>query len=215
MVAKLQMSQKRKVQAIIGEMYGWTKTKTSKIQKSSETCEETHNSEMDQQLYEIFGSSSDDDLDEEINEVEEEATSHSKNKVQTKKKIRMEWLNKFAWLNYVRLDNKIALKCSYCEKYKMSGPWGLKDGFITLQHDALVTHEKSLVHKDAKTRWNNALEGKMKPIPDNIRQMEDANKERVIATMKISYYVCQEDISLSKYEKLCKFVMDAKTPYMP
>ena len=71
------MSQQRKVQGTIGEMYGWTTTKTSKIQKSSETCEETHNSQMDQQLYQIFGSSSDDDLDEETNEVEEKATSHS------------------------------------------------------------------------------------------------------------------------------------------
>ena len=45
--------------------------------------------------------------------------------------------------------------------------------------------------------------------------MEDSNKERVIATMKISYFVCQEDLSLSKYEKLCKFLMDVKTPHMP
>ena len=61
----------------------------------------------------------------------------------------------------------------------------------------------------------NALERKMKPIPDHVRQVEDANKEIVIATMKISYFVCQEDLSLSKYEKLCKFIMDAKTPHMP
>ena len=97
----------------------------------------------------------------------------------------------------------------------MSGPWGLGNGCMTLQHDALVTHEKSLVHKDAKARWISALERKMKLIPDHVRQVEDANKERVIATIKISYFVFHEDLSLSKYEKLCKFLMDAKTPHMP
>jgi hypothetical protein len=93
-------------------------------------------------------------------------------KVQTKRKFRMEWLDKFDWLNYVRHDDKITMKCSYCEKYRMNGPWGLGNGCTTLQHDALVTHEKSLVHKDAKARWINALERKMKPIPDHIRQMK-------------------------------------------
>ena len=32
--------------------------------------------------------------------------------------------------------------------------------------------------------------------------------------MKIAYFVCQEDLSLSMYEKLCKFLMDAKMPHM-
>ena len=45
------------------------------------------------------------------------------------------------------------MKCNYCEKYRMSGPWGLGNGCMTLQHDALVTHEKSVVHKDVKARW--------------------------------------------------------------
>ena len=209
------MSQNKKRQVTIGEMYGWKKEQSSNTQKNSETREETHSAQVDQQLREIFGSSSDDDVDEETHEVEEDASSHSKMKVQTKRKFRMEWLDKFVWLNYVRFEDKIAMKCNYCEKYRMSGPWGLGNGCTTLQHDALVTHEKSLVHKDAKTRWINALERKMKPIPDHIRQMEDVNKERVIATMKIAYFVCQEDLSLSKYEKLCKFLIDAKTPCMP
>lgn len=169
---------------------------------------------MEQQLHEIFGSSSEHDVHEETNEVEEEVGDNSEMKVQTKIQFRIEWLDKFAWLNYVRFDDEITMKCNYCEKYRMNGPWGLGNGCTTLQHDALVTHEKSEVHKDAKERWINALEGKMKPIPDHIRQVRDANKERVISTMKISYFTCQEDLSLSKYEKLCKFLMDAKTPNM-
>jgi hypothetical protein len=95
-------------------------------------------------------------------------------------------------VNYVRHEDTITMKCSYCEKYRMSGPWGLGNGCTTLQHNALVTHEKSLVHKDAKGRWINELERKMKPIPDHIRQMEDENKERVITTMKISYFVAKK-----------------------
>jgi hypothetical protein len=208
-----QMSQKRKMQATIGEMYGWTKEKTFKTQNPS--SEEIHNPQLEQQLHEIFGSLSEDDLNKETNEVEEDDNNQEKIERKTKRKFRMEWLDKFDWLNYVRHEDIITMKCSYCQKYRMSGPWGLGNGCTTLQHDALVTHEKSLVHKDAKRRWINELERKMKPIPDHIRQMEDENKERVITTMKISYFVCQEDLSLSKYERLCKFLMDAKTPYMP
>jgi hypothetical protein len=51
---------KRKMQATIGEMYGWTKEKTSKTQNPS--SEEIHNPQLEQQLHEIFGSLSEDDL---------------------------------------------------------------------------------------------------------------------------------------------------------
>jgi len=205
------MSGKRKIQLTIGDMYGWKKGQTSNIENDSNTSEEVYNTQLQQQFDEIFGSLS----DEETNEVEEEVDNHKKMKVQTKRKFRMEWLDKFDWLNYVRRDDEIYMKCSYCEKYRMSGPWGLGNGCTTLQHDALVTHEKSLIHKDAKARWISALERNMKPIPEHVRQVENANKERVISTMKVSYFVCQEDLSLSKYEKLCKFLIDAKTPDMP
>jgi hypothetical protein len=64
----------------------------------------------------------------------------------------MEWLYKFDWLNYVRHEDTITMKFSYCEKYMMSGPCGLGNACTTLQHHFLVTHEKSLVHKNAKGR---------------------------------------------------------------
>lgn len=60
-------------------------------------------------MHEIFGSSSDRDLDEETSEVEEEVANNSKMKVQTKIHFCMEWLDKFLWLNYVRFDDKIAM----------------------------------------------------------------------------------------------------------
>jgi hypothetical protein len=127
----------------------------------------------------------------------------------------MEWLDKFDWLNYARHGDTITMKCIYCEKYRMYGPWGSGNGCTTVQHDVLVTHEKSLVHKYAKARCISALERKMKLIPDHIREMGDKkNKERVISTIKILYFVFQEDLSLSKYEKNFKFLMDAKTPHM-
>ena len=131
-IINLQMSQKRKIQATIGEMYGWTKGQTSKAQNNLETPQETHNAHVEQQLHEIFGSSFDDDLDEETNEVDEEVANNSKMKVQTKRNFLMEWLDKFLWLNYVRCDDKIAMKCNYCEKYRMNGPWGLGNGCTTL-----------------------------------------------------------------------------------
>lgn len=76
-VTNLQMSQKRKIQATIGKMYGRTNLKTYNIQRNSETREETHNSHVEQ-LHEIFGSSFDHDVDEKTNEVEEEIANNSK-----------------------------------------------------------------------------------------------------------------------------------------
>ncbi|XP_057813067.2 uncharacterized protein LOC131027099 [Cryptomeria japonica] len=92
---------------------------------------------------------------------------------------------------------------------------GIGGGCINLLRDALVTHEKSVIHKDAQARWINASEKKIKPIPDHILEVEDVNRERVITTLKTTYFVCQEDLSLSKYEKICKFLMDLRTPNMP
>ena len=96
------MSQKRKVQVTIGEMFGWKKEQTCKIQNDSNTSEETYNTQLQQQLDEIFGRVSDEDVDEERNEAEEEVDNENKMKVQSKTKFRMEWLDKFDWLNYVR-----------------------------------------------------------------------------------------------------------------
>ena len=105
------MSGKRKIQLTIGDMYGWKKGQTSNIENDSNTSEEVYNTQLQQQFDEIFGSLS----DEETNEVEEEVDNHKKMKVQTKRKFRMEWLDKFDWLNYVRLDDEIYMKCSYSE----------------------------------------------------------------------------------------------------
>ena len=52
-------------------------------------------------MHDIFGSSSDDYLDEETKEVEEDSNNQKKMKVQTKIKFRMKWSHKFHWLNYV------------------------------------------------------------------------------------------------------------------
>ena len=107
------------------------------------------------------------------------------------------------------------MKYNYCEKYRMPGPWGVGDRCSNFQRDALITHEKSWIHKDAQAKWINATENKIKSIPNHVLEIEDVNKERIITTMKTTYFVCQEDLSLAKYEKICKFLMDLKTPNMP
>jgi hypothetical protein len=142
------MSLKIKMQATIREIYGWTKEKTYKTQNPSR--EEIHNNQLEQQLHGIFGSLSKDDVDKETNEAEEDDNNQQKLKVKTKIKLCMEWLDKFDWSNYVRNDDTITIKCIYCEKYRISGPWVLGNGCTTLQHNSFVIHEKSLVHKDVK-----------------------------------------------------------------
>lgn len=107
------------------------------------------------------------------------------------------------------------MKCKYYEKHKMSGPWGTGNGFANFQCDALITHKKLIIHKDTKGRWFDAIERRMKSIPDHIIQIEDGNRERVITTMKVAYFICQEYLCLSKYEKLGNFLIGMKTPTMP
>lgn len=124
--------------------------------------EQSHNNCMKETFKEIFGSSSYDDSNEDAYQASEGVSisdkvgegsniNQGKQKV-LKRKFWMEWLEKIVWLNYFQHDGKIVMKCNYCEKYNMLDPWGIGDGFRNLQCDALVTHEKSVIHKDAQAR---------------------------------------------------------------
>jgi len=50
---------------------------------------------------------------------------------------------------------------------------------------------------------------------EHIIEIQETNKKRIISTMKISYFVCQEDLSFLKDEKICNFLVDLRTQNMP
>lgn len=63
--------------------------------------------------------------------------------------------------------------------------------------------------------WICGNENKTKSITKHIACIDDMNKEKVIATMKLVYWMVQEDVPLSKYESLCLFTMSLHTPNIP
>ena len=44
-------------------------------------------------------------------------------------------------------------------------------------------------------------------IPEQIMRINDANKDKVIATMKLSYFIAKMDIAIATYEYLCQIQM--------
>jgi hypothetical protein len=118
-------------------------------------------------------------------------------------------------LRETKHEGKIIMKCIYCETHKAVRPWGIDIGFSTMQHDSLVVHANSSIHKLSQAKWIYGNERKAKPITEHIACIDDRNKERVITTMKLVYWVVQEDLPLSKYESLCLFAMSLQTPNMP
>ena len=99
--------------------------------------------------------------------------------------------------------------------HKAMGPWEIGTGCSTLQHDSIFIHASSSIHKLSQTKWICGNEKKAKSITEHIACIDDMNKERVITTMKLVYWMVQEDLPLSKYEALCLFTMSLHTPNMP
>ena len=99
--------------------------------------------------------------------------------------------------------------------HKATRPWGIDIVLSTLQHDSLVVHASSSAHKLSQEKWIYGNERKTKPITEHIACIDDKNKERVITTMKLVYWMVQEDLPLSKFESLCLLTMSLQTPNMP
>ncbi|MCO5597856.1 hypothetical protein L7F22_051941 [Adiantum nelumboides] len=131
------------------------------------------------------------------------------------RKFRPAWGGNNPWIRYLIKDGKELMKCMYCEKYKMNGPWGIGDGCVTMQHDAILDHVLSNNHKLALAKWLCEVEKKAKPIEMHVEEIVDANKARVITTMKLMYFIAQRDLSIATYEELCELAMELKVPNMP
>ena len=107
------------------------------------------------------------------------------------------------------------MKCSWCKRYKIAGAWEIGRGCVTLQHDSIKSYATSGVHKHAMARWSCEMEKQAKPISLHVSEIDNANKNRVITTMKLMYFIAQRDFSLSSYEDLCSLAMTLSVLNMP
>eukprot|EP01018_Ginkgo_biloba_P027926 Gb_38491 [translate_table: standard] len=136
-----------------------------------------------------FDLNEDPNIDDDDEVQEEESSSQRKQKAQPKRVFREQWKTKYPRLHCNYCDGNPLMKCEWCELCNAPGPWGNGDGCNTIQHDAVVTHANSHVHKASKTSWLYKMERLAKPIPKHITNIDDANKERVITTMKLAYFI--------------------------
>ena len=103
------------------------------------------------------------------------------------REFREKWKTKYKWLREGKHERKTIMKCIYCETHEAIGPWGIGTGFSTLQHDSIVVHASSSIHKLSQAKWICGNERKSKPITEHIVCIDDRKKERVITTMKLFY----------------------------
>jgi hypothetical protein len=66
---------------------------------------------------------------------------------------------------------------------------GIDIGFSTMQHDSLVVHANSSIHTLSQAKWIYGNESKVKPITKHKAWIDDKNKQSVITTMKLVYWV--------------------------
>ena len=139
----------------------------------------------------------------------------SKTKEKPKRKFRDAWRDKFPWIRCIMQGEKTLMKCTWCEKYASPGPWGVGSGCITLQLDAILTHVNSSGHKLCASKWICDVEGKAMSIPKHVSQLDDINKNKVITTMKLMYFIAKKDLSIATYQELCDLAVLLEVPNMP
>lgn len=72
--------------------------------------------------------------------------------------------------------------------------WGTSYGCFNLQPHVIQTHVSSSGHKLSATKWMCDTEKKTMSIPIYISQLDDTNKNKVIITMKLMYFVAKKKI---------------------
>ncbi|XP_057858696.1 uncharacterized protein LOC131067628 [Cryptomeria japonica] len=219
------MPKRKKQQPSIKKIFAWSSATPVQVLPPTDTYEDDHNVDLNENST-LLGYN-----EEYVEELEGgELSVQKKRTPKAKREFREEWKDKYKWLKTATHEGKTVMKCIYCEEHKLVGPWGAGTGCTSMQHDALVTHANSRNHKLSEAKWISENEGKSKSgaevavmdeinkettIASMLANIDDINKERVITTMKLAYWLVQEDIPLSKYESLCCLAMSLQAPNMP
>ncbi|MCO5567029.1 hypothetical protein L7F22_020712 [Adiantum nelumboides] len=128
------------------------------------------------------------------------------------RKFREEWTRKFSFLKYIVRGKEEFMKCLWCERYKLKGPWGKGSGCKTIMVSAIRKHRRSKEHAWAAARFHceNGVQ-----MPAHMEVMTSRNISRVITVMKLAYFNAREDLALRKYEKLCELAYALDVQNMP
>ena len=59
------------------------------------------------------------------------------------------------------------------------------------------------------------VEGKAMSIPKHVSQLDDLNKNKVMTTTKLMYFIAKKDLSIATYQELCDLVVLLEVPNMP
>ena len=181
------MPPKKKHQSTMDKFYGYsTISKTSNVEEISyiPDLNDEPNEDMEEEPVddlEILGHDT---------EGQEGRSSSQRRKVSSKCEFQEEWKIKHHWVYSINVeDGKTRMKCRLCEKYKAQGPWGVGNGCNTIQYDVVITHSKSSNHQTSVQKKLFEIERLAKPIPEHIVTINESNKERVITTMKLAYFI--------------------------
>ncbi|MCO5571221.1 hypothetical protein L7F22_024957 [Adiantum nelumboides] len=112
-------------------------------------------------------------------------------------------------------EGKERAKCKWCSFANKKTPFAHVEGSKSLQKTALRVHEKSNEHREAKVMWKEHETRTMVPMPKHIEEMHDAEKDRIVTCMQISWYVMKRCMPIEGYAKECGFLKFMGTPNMP
>ncbi|MCO5570936.1 hypothetical protein L7F22_024666 [Adiantum nelumboides] len=122
-----------------------------------------------------------------------QVTTSTKARKISNRKFRQEWVNKFPFVFQVIRNDKEFMKCAWCTKFKVKGPWGKGYGCKTIMKSAIRKHRKSKEHKWAATKHHNECG---KQIKAHAKEVIGRNKHRVITVMKLAYFNAKEDLAI-------------------
>ncbi|KAI5083854.1 hypothetical protein GOP47_0000023 [Adiantum capillus-veneris] len=141
-----------------------------------------------------------------------EMIAPTKAKKVTVRKFRQEWTITYPFVFQVIHKEKEFMKCAWCTKYKVKGPWGKGNGCKTIMKSAIRKHRKSKEHVWAATKHYSEGGKQMKT---HEKEVISKNRHRVITVMKLAYFNAKEDLAIRKYEGLCGLAYSLNVEEMP
>ena len=106
--------------------------------------------------------------------------------MKVRREFHEQWKTKYKWLREAKHEGKIVMKCIYCEMHKAIRPWGIGTGFSTLQHDSIVVHASSSIHKLSQAKRICGNGRKSKPITEHIVCIDDSEQGKSHHNYEIS-----------------------------
>ena len=116
-----------------------------------------------------------------------------------------QWKFKYSWIRAIDVLDQTQLKCIFCQKFRASGPWGVRKGSVNLQKFRLLKHNLSNQHIYARTRWLGLQRKIARSMKAHVQEALDLNKAKVISSIKMICFLSFNSLPLSSFPNLFKF----------